>query len=616
MIIDNSNKVFETNMSPDKSMAFGISDVSLVMEVLSTLYKHSVRTLVQEYICNGRDAMREAGTWGKVPMKIGVPNNFERTFKVRDYGVGISPDRMANIFVNYGSSTKRNTNTQTGGFGIGAKSAFSYTDSFTVVSYYNKTKYTYLCYMTKEKGGCDLLSTEPTNEANGVEISVPVKPQSINEFAHAVQRCVEFWQEDIVFEGVTQGTIVQRKAISQLGRMSIYKSNYTGTVYLIDGIQYDLIISGSKWNGFRPETRDYAITINLPNGFFKLSPSRENIQDTLDNQEKEKVIIDECKGMISNKRKHINAQVNLADKIKERELFKGLCDIAYMTLTLDDNYTLKHDSLISESDFQIRYTRQKRRSNQFVIESGTTRSVKLNEVVLIKTNNETNLGNLSRRLNHYVDQHKRKIVISATDIPFEKELFDTIIQSETLPMPLAKPAVRQKATGESIAFERLDRGERRQVKMRDVNFDNRKAILFEEGMDVTLANWFSIYEIPKANKDALTKKLLTVKEANDILLTRKASALTASCPNFEKIKPLSHLKFPADYSLKNYLIKISPEFAKEVDDLKNLENELVKKYPLMEVLKWSTHNKNCTNILVNEINKQIKESEHELLNLN
>ena len=279
MIIDNSNKVFETNMSPDKSMAFGISDVSLVMEVLSTLYKHSVRTLVQEYICNGRDAMREAGTWGKVGMKVGVPNNFEPTFKVRDYGVGISPDRMANIFVNYGSSTKRNTNTQTGGFGIGAKSAFSYTDSFTVVSYYNGIKYTYLCYMTKEKGGCDLLNQEPTKEKNGVEISVPVKRESLGEFRDAVKRCVEFWQEDIIFEGVTQGEIVQHKPVATLGNMTLYKTHeYSDTIYLIDGIQYNLIDNHLRYNNnFDPATNGHTIVINVPNGFFKLLDSTAEI---------------------------------------------------------------------------------------------------------------------------------------------------------------------------------------------------------------------------------------------------------------------------------------------------------------------------------------------------
>src|SRR5574343_369620 len=107
------------------------------MEILSTLYKYPIRTVCQEYICNARDAMREAGTFGKMPMKISVPNNFSPVFKVRDYGVGLSPDRVRNVFVNYGSSTKRNTNTQTGGFGIGAKSAFAITDSFVVVSFYN-----------------------------------------------------------------------------------------------------------------------------------------------------------------------------------------------------------------------------------------------------------------------------------------------------------------------------------------------------------------------------------------------------------------------------------------------------------------------------------------------
>jgi len=125
MIINNNAVKIDSNVEPSKALNFGISDVRLVVDILSKLYAYPIRTLVQEYICNGRDAMREAGTWGKLPIEITVPNSLDPVFKVRDFGVGISPDRMENIFVNYGSSTKRNTNTQTGGFGIGAKSASS-----------------------------------------------------------------------------------------------------------------------------------------------------------------------------------------------------------------------------------------------------------------------------------------------------------------------------------------------------------------------------------------------------------------------------------------------------------------------------------------------------------
>jgi len=39
---------------------------------------------------------------------------------------------MENVFLKYAASTKRDSNTQTGGFGLGAKTPFAYTDSFVI----------------------------------------------------------------------------------------------------------------------------------------------------------------------------------------------------------------------------------------------------------------------------------------------------------------------------------------------------------------------------------------------------------------------------------------------------------------------------------------------------
>jgi len=608
MIIDNSNKVFETNMSPDKSMAFGISDVSLVMEVLSTLYKHSVRTLVQEYICNGRDAMREAGTWGKVPMKIGVPNNIEPTFKVRDYGVGISPDRMSNIFVNYGSSTKRNTNTQTGGFGIGAKSAFSYTDSFTVVSYYNGTKYTYLCYMTKEKGGCDLLSTEPTSEANGVEISVPVKRQSIDEFKKGVERCVMFWQEDIVFEGVTHGEIKQYKPVASLGVMSIYETNRDSqTIYLIDGIQYEMINEENYWARFNAAASDTTVVINVPNGFFKLSPSRENIQDTIENKEKHEAMKQKCKQLIQQKKNEILDIADIKDKLAHKNVYSGLYEIKNIELKISDNHYLKSGTLrLIKGNFDTRFPRKKRRSMTFVVEQGISSGVYLNEVVLIKTDKETNAGTLARRLNHYVLSEKVTVLISKEDLPFEKELFTKIIQSESLPLPpLVKGVKVKKATSDSVAFSRSSYG-RHQCKMRDVNDDTREAILWEESMDVRLFNFYEVYEIPKCNMKDLTKKLLTTKEAQAKLLARKHEALGLSFKLYSSIKKLSHLNKVPNRDLRDYLLNTDKSFKAEHEAIVKLEESLRAKCPLMKALLYVTTTE-AANIIIEEINKQLGE---------
>ena len=93
---------------------------------------------------------------------------------------------MENVFVLYGASTKRENNSQTGGFGIGAKSAWAYTDSFTVITFVDGIKRSYVAHVGANKNGrVDLISEEKTNEPNGTLISILVRDRDISgQFVH------------------------------------------------------------------------------------------------------------------------------------------------------------------------------------------------------------------------------------------------------------------------------------------------------------------------------------------------------------------------------------------------------------------------------------------------
>ena len=109
---------------------------------------------------------------------------------------------MVNVFILYGASTKRGTNNQTGGFGIGAKSAWSYTDSFTVSTVIDGTKRSYVAHTgVNNNGRLDLVSTTQTTEKNGTEIQVAVKREDVNDFRDAALRATYFWEEKPVFRG-------------------------------------------------------------------------------------------------------------------------------------------------------------------------------------------------------------------------------------------------------------------------------------------------------------------------------------------------------------------------------------------------------------------------------
>lgn len=172
---------------------FGIADMSIVMTLLTKLYSHPKRTLTQEYISNARDANREVNS--KRPIEITAPSTWFPNLLIRDFGPGLSEQRINDVFLYYGASTKNKDNTQTGGFGIGAKSAWAYTNSFVVISYVDGVKRTYACHKSGGNGNLDLISEENTKEPNGAEIQIPINTRDVAEFKSAVLRTIFYWDK-------------------------------------------------------------------------------------------------------------------------------------------------------------------------------------------------------------------------------------------------------------------------------------------------------------------------------------------------------------------------------------------------------------------------------------
>lgn len=289
-IAGHGNK-FESNQQTE-TQSFGIGDPSVVIEILrNRLYEHKIRTLVQEYMSNARDAHREVGQ--KRRIEVVAPTQLEPTFKVRDFGPGISPDRMANVFVLYGASTKRTNNTQTGGFGIGAKSAWSYADGFIIVSTVDGTRRTYHAHVgASNVGQLDLLETTATTEPNGCEIQIAVNPRDVSEFVSSIQRACYFWNAD---ERPTLKNVTLPDAIAtyDLGALSIVPSNASLPQFLngygrqdlliIDGIVYnlnrDIMDKVQQLSDLRSEVQGSMI-IRIPNGLVQVSASREKLDDS------------------------------------------------------------------------------------------------------------------------------------------------------------------------------------------------------------------------------------------------------------------------------------------------------------------------------------------------
>lgn len=179
-----------------ESAEFGISmnDTAHIMSILrDQLYSDKILAVLREYGSNAWDAHRDAGK-PELPIKVTLPTATDPTLSIRDFGLGLSPDGVFRIFTQYGASTKRNSDNSVGMLGIGSKSGFAYSDSFTVVSFYGGSKRTYVAVLDpSEKGLINLLHEEPCGEETGVEISIAVRPEDLRGFEHTAKTLFKYF---------------------------------------------------------------------------------------------------------------------------------------------------------------------------------------------------------------------------------------------------------------------------------------------------------------------------------------------------------------------------------------------------------------------------------------
>ena len=190
--------------------AFGIGNGTLLLEYLrSNIYKNPIQALTREIASNARDAHREVHadpnnpTTRETPIQITFPNEWCSNFQVQDWGPGISPDRMSNIFTQFGNSTKRDDNDETGGFGLGCKTPFAYGDSFTVTTVHEGIKYHYSAILDGGAGKMVLMSQEETNEPSGTIVSVPVRQDDWDAFIQYTILATALWDVKPVLRGRT-----------------------------------------------------------------------------------------------------------------------------------------------------------------------------------------------------------------------------------------------------------------------------------------------------------------------------------------------------------------------------------------------------------------------------
>ena len=303
-ILSNVGQVGEFRIR-NSAKAFGI--------LSSGLYANKIRAIVREYSCNAVDSHTEAGNLN-TPFDVHLPNALEPWFSVRDYGVGLDEQQVRDIFTTYFESTKSNTDDLIGGLGLGSKSAFSYTDNFTIVAVKGGMKRVYTAFIN-EQGVPSIapMGEEPSNDPNGVEIRFAVEDaydfRKFYEEARHVYK--HFKLRPVVSGGIGEFKFIDpeytdRDIVPGIHTFAAegYRGGYRRSVAVMGNIEYPLDVPGNADLGGLEHLLNCDLVIEFAIGELDIQASREGLS-----------YIPETVAAIKAKLESLNAV--LADKIAE-----------------------------------------------------------------------------------------------------------------------------------------------------------------------------------------------------------------------------------------------------------------------------------------------------------
>ncbi|AHX01004.1 RIIA lysis inhibitor [Dinoroseobacter phage DFL12phi1] len=235
--------------------AFGVTNDPVLMGMLSTgLYQKPMRTMIQETMFNAWDAHR-MGNCQDRPIDIYI--NDTSGLIIRDYGPGIHKKEIHPIYCIYGNSTKRDNDELTGGFGLGSKSPYAYTDSFTVTSHHDGFKGMYVMNRVSEKNnggpGRSIIFEDVPTEESGLLVTIPLKSES------DMERAYEYIKELMYLSGIKANIHFKDEEVETIeadsvapGQWIVDDENGRGDLYAVyGGVRYELIEDEAYSSEFR-----------------------------------------------------------------------------------------------------------------------------------------------------------------------------------------------------------------------------------------------------------------------------------------------------------------------------------------------------------------------------
>lgn len=299
--------------------------------ILSGMYKNIHESIVREYASNAWDSHKQAGCENK-PILIELTTEH---LKVTDYGVGMSKETLENVYFNFLNSTKENTNSFLGAFGLGSKSALSYTEVMYVQSIYEGVLRKYI--FNKNSQGIpeySMISEEETTEGNGSTITIPIKHGDVRLFSNALNTQLKYFPNVFVLDRQTPDSNYINDYRIYEGKHFLARSNnnFSETNIVLGCVSYDI-----DWKELGLNVSHLGVALKFDIGELPVIPNRESIEYTKDSR---KLIIDRYQEVIDELTAIYEKDTKLFTNIVEYKNYMNNFSSNYRTIKLTADFSL------------------------------------------------------------------------------------------------------------------------------------------------------------------------------------------------------------------------------------------------------------------------------------
>lgn len=303
-----------------------------LIRVLIDQYSDPIAAVIREYSSNARDAHIAAGKVN-VPIEIALPTENSPSLKIRDRGVGLDESGLE-TYVELGESTKRNSNEQTGAYGLGCKSGLTVADHFNVISVRDGIKR--FCVVGGDADGelaLDVFKEIDTDEENGVEVRIPFDTSRYTEIREKAMKFFSFWEKgSVLVDGVEPKNWLEdsddaNRYSTEYGEVAITNTYGSDVFVSMGNVAYPVelnkvssVLNLGEYSGlrkmdfgFKSET---SILLKADIGTLDLVPSRDSLNYTVETSETIKNLFIKLYEKVSSE---INGDISTAKSFAEAE---------------------------------------------------------------------------------------------------------------------------------------------------------------------------------------------------------------------------------------------------------------------------------------------------------